>query len=681
MGKFAISCPGCGSYVTAYNGLRGLIHNQITCDNCHQTIDVKSNRMINVVCPSCKNSVMYDQGKKIPKCPVCNHEIAPSAGKKMVQIHCPTCHALYSMAEGTKEYTCSLCDSIIDVQKEVAIISANSGVTSLIEYDPGNRDWLVYKHPIKNFSNGSQLIVRPGQQALLIEAGQDSHLYEKGEYTLDTANFPNMEKGYQLSNGDTRATFQSSIYFFNLRLITEAGGRPLQWFVKKTPVPFVVSFERSSRSTEVMYNVGCSGTYDIHITNARKLFLNLNIVSAGLSADSLVENKYSYATSALSRSIKGKINAWGGEILAQTFRELKTDIFRLDENRSRIAGLIRNRINQYLEEFGLEVESFQIDSYATPEDDKDDPGYKDFMDMRTMASRAVVKQKEQIHEQDIEEQRRFTQRQKMQTDIESLEFERTEQKRELIRAEAEAEKIRMLAAAKADEIKMQAEAHAHGLKLTGGNYEKETQRIVGKAAMENSMLGSGGTGSGFGEIVGTATALGVMGKVMEMTREVMDPVKTPEKQEQKNEMNRENMAVWRCECGQKDILSNFCPNCGKPRRKMEEVWDCQVCGQKGNTTKFCSGCGNAKPEAWKCPDCGKEGNITKFCPDCGAERPEIWDCVNCGRKGNTTKFCPDCGKTKVKEHIKITWDCNCGQGKIMTKFCPACGQARPENEE
>lgn len=95
MGKFAISCPSCGSYVTAYNGLRGLIHNQITCENCNHTIDVKSNRMINVVCPNCKNSVMYDQGKKVPKSPVCNHEIAPAARKKMIQIHCPTCHAKY----------------------------------------------------------------------------------------------------------------------------------------------------------------------------------------------------------------------------------------------------------------------------------------------------------------------------------------------------------------------------------------------------------------------------------------------------------------------------------------------------------------------------------------------------------------------------------------------------------
>lgn len=73
MGTCTICCPNCGSYVKAYNGLRGMIQNHITCGNCNETIDVKSNRMISVICPSCKNSVLYAQGKKVPKCPVCNN--------------------------------------------------------------------------------------------------------------------------------------------------------------------------------------------------------------------------------------------------------------------------------------------------------------------------------------------------------------------------------------------------------------------------------------------------------------------------------------------------------------------------------------------------------------------------------------------------------------------------------
>ena len=90
MGKFAIICPKCSQYVTAYNGLRGLVQNKVTC-NCGNVIDVKAERMTSAICPSCGNSVVYDQGKSIPICPVCQKKIEPSAGSRVVHFKCPEC--------------------------------------------------------------------------------------------------------------------------------------------------------------------------------------------------------------------------------------------------------------------------------------------------------------------------------------------------------------------------------------------------------------------------------------------------------------------------------------------------------------------------------------------------------------------------------------------------------------
>ena len=39
MGKFAIMCPKCNQYVTAYNGLRGLVQNKVTCNQCKSRKD------------------------------------------------------------------------------------------------------------------------------------------------------------------------------------------------------------------------------------------------------------------------------------------------------------------------------------------------------------------------------------------------------------------------------------------------------------------------------------------------------------------------------------------------------------------------------------------------------------------------------------------------------------------
>lgn len=681
MGEFTICCPHCGSYVKAYNGLRGMIQNHITCGNCNETIDVKSSRMINVICPSCKNSVLYDQGKKIPKCPVCNSEIKPATGKKMITIHCPTCHTAYSMSEGASEFTCSLCDSVIDVQREIAAMAANSGTTSLVEYDPGDRDWLVYKHPIKNFANGSQLIVRAGQQALLVEAGEDSHLFEKGEYTLDTANFPYLEKVYKLSDGDTRGTFQSSMYFFNLRTITGGGGKKLEWYVKKTPVLFNMLFEGSSRSTEVYFNIGCGGTYDIHITEARKLFLNLNSVAAGLNVDTFSDTKYSDAVGSLSKSLKSKINAWGGEILADTLPQLSLGIFDLRRKSSQIAEQIREKVNQYLEEFGLEIQTFVIDSFATPEDDADDPGYKDWMSFRQMGSTAAAALKAQIHEQDVQEQLKRTEERRIETD----------RVRELGKAEIEAEIIRMKARAKAEEAMMLGNADAAVLKAKGGNYAMETQRSVGELAMQNGLPSGGGNGQGsvIGDMVNFGMAAGMAGTVVGMTEKVMEPVvsamngtdsgKAPIKSDPQIGMK----SSWNCPaCGKTGLTTKWCPDCGTPQ---PEKWKCPNCNEEGITTKFCPNCGTQKPEKWTCPNCGESGLTTKFCSNCGTPKPEKklveWICPNCGAEKLTTKCCPNCGTRKPEKKL-VEWTCpNCKTTGLTTKCCPDCGTLRPENRE
>ena len=110
MGKFAIMCPECNQYVTAYNGLRGLIHNKITC-NCGNVINVKTERMTSVQCAGCGNTVIYDQGKPAPSCPVCKQKILPTSSSRVVSFKCPECGVGLSATEGTGHYTCPVCDS------------------------------------------------------------------------------------------------------------------------------------------------------------------------------------------------------------------------------------------------------------------------------------------------------------------------------------------------------------------------------------------------------------------------------------------------------------------------------------------------------------------------------------------------------------------------------------------
>lgn len=81
------------------------------------------------------------------------------------------------------------------------------------------------------------------------------------------------------------------------------------------------------------------------------------------------------------------------------------------------------------------------------------------------------------------------------------------------------------------------------------------------------------------------------------------------------------------------------------------------------------------PNGWDCT-CGEQNILSNFCPQCGQKKPapaNAWICGNCGKTGILSLFCPDCG---TKKSI-FDWDCSCGTKNIQSNFCPTCGSKRP----
>jgi membrane protease subunit (stomatin/prohibitin family) len=95
--------------------------------------------------------------------------------------------------------------------------------------------------------------------------------------------------------------------------------------------------------------------------------------------------------------------------------------------------------------------------------------------------------------------------------------------------------------------------------------------------------------------------------------------------QQTNQVNPTIDDKWTCVCEIKDIIGNFCSECGqsKPAPPVVDKWICS-CGNISATGKFCSVCGNPRPEditRYKCDKCGWESpdstKIPKFCTNCG----------------------------------------------------------------
>ena len=616
MAKFVIECPNCGKYAEARTGF--FARKKIDCA-CGYTIDIHTDKLTSRECPHCGNMVVFDQSKgEKAKCPVCNEPINTMAEQsKATEISCAQCGVRLMVSKAAATYTCPVCDHVNDVAERLASEKIRKdGLASIIKYE-GDGDTLVWKHPIEDFNYGSQLIVHESQEAIFFRDGQALDLFGAGRYTLETQQLPMLEKIYKLLT-DTEGTFHSEVYYINLATVMG-----VKWGTDSK----VRMFDPASG---LHVEIGACGEFNICVTNSRKLLMKLVGTTKSLSQEQILGmgNGKGYFRAMIMTQVKS--------YLAQAIKACGINILEIDERLMELSNDLRDRLNGYLKDYGLEMPEFFVSRVMTPDDD---PNFKRMK--QQYAEQYLLVRQEQIKKSEAEaaQQRKAVEAQ-------------TAAQMKIIGAQGEAEALRIQKQAEADAYRMQAEAEAAEMRMKGYTYQQETARQVGLGA--TMAMATGGSASGIGEVAGLGMTLGAMGGVIGMTKDAMSGL--TEGGASLGQAAAATMTpdsnTWDCSCGQKGITSNFCPNCGnkKPEPKPADTWDCD-CGTKGITFNFCPNCGKKRPEKpaeWDCPSCGMKKITFNFCPNCGTKKPETpstWDC-SCGTKGITFNFCPNCGKKR-----------------------------------
>ncbi len=618
MAKFVIECPVCHRYAEARTGF--FARKKIDCA-CGHVIDVRTEKLTSRVCPNCGNHVVYDQSKGADaKCPVCHEPInTREIQEKTVEFSCRQCGVRLHTSKGASTHTCPVCDHVNDVAERLkAEEIKRDGLASIIKYE-GDSDTLVWKHPIEDFNLGSQLIVHESQEAILFRDGQALDVFGPGRYTLETQQMPILEKLYKLPT-DNQGTFHSEVYFVN-----QAHLMGIKW---GTDSKIGLFDPRSGLHVDL----GASGDFNIRVSNSRKFLLKVVGTTGGFKQGQLVggtPGEKGYFRSLIMTRVKS--------YLAGTIREKNISVLEIDERLMELSEELKAKINLYLEDYGLELTEFMVVRVVTPDDDPD------FVRMKKQfAQRYLGVQDEQI-KRDIAFAAGDRKRVEAQTEA--------EMKIIGARGDAEAERIRMQA--QADAYRMQAAAEAEEMRMKGYTYREETARQVGTEAMKNGIAGNGGGAVGIlGDVAGMGIAMGAMGSVMNMTKDALNPM-----MDAASQMGQAVGAAvddgWECpNCGEKNITSKCCPECGSKKPEPMQGWECPNCGEKNITSKFCPECGSKKPEppqGWDCPNCGEKNITSKFCPECGSKKPEApatWNCPECGNQGISAKFCPECGCKK-----------------------------------
>ncbi len=596
MSKFIIACPACHNYAQASTGFFASKHIRCSCGN---IINVKTDRMAAMDCPSCGNHVVYDQAEgRNAKCPVCKANlISDETYINLVHFRCPTCGCRLQADKAADTIACPMCDAECDVQQEIKKAEMrDAGIPSVISFE-GDNSTFVWKHPLTDFVTGSQLIVHESQEAVFFRNGEALDSFGPGRYTLETGILPKMEQLYRLPvQGQP---FHAEVYFVNLT--TQMG---IKWGTPSRVGLF-------DPATGLHVELGASGSFNLRVTDARKLLIRLVGTTGNLSRDDLFRSESAsvsaqaggvtvtasasldsgYFRTMVAAKVKGS--------LAKIIKANRFNVLELDEHVESISLALREAINPELKEYGLEMPEFYVANIVTPDDD---PNF-----------RRVKQQHADMYLRTREEEIR-------KAEAEAA-FERkaveaqTAARMKVIGAQGEAEAARISGQAQADVYRMQAEAEAQEMRMKGYTYQQETARQVGLEAMKNG--GAGGATGLAGDMMQLGVGLGTMGSVIGMAKEAITPVT----QAAAGIGGAIPTDTWDCACGAKGIASRFCPDCGAKRPQHQLGWTCPGCGRAGITSRFCPECGMKKPE------------------------PDTWDC-SCGRTGITSKFCPDCGKKK-----------------------------------
>ena len=355
MANYFIECPKCHKYAEASSGFYGFFGTKKINCACGYTINVKSDKIASKVCPHCGNMVVYDQSKgENAVCPVCHEKInTRESMAALVEFSCPSCSCKISADKNADTYICPLCETEIDVQKQIKKEEIKKdGLASVIKYEGGN-DVFVWKHPIEDFNLGSQLIVHESQEAILFRDGQALDLFGAGRHTLTTQNIPMLQDLYKLpvSQNDT---FHSEVYFVNL--VTQMG---IKW---GTDSKVRIEDAKTGHNCEI----GARGEFNIRVNNSRKLLLKLvgtahsfgqsEILGEGVEVDGI---SIQFVVGKFRSLVMSRVKTQ----LAKTVRNLNISVFRLDEYNIDISKEIQKEINNHLDEYGLYMPEFYIQSF------------------------------------------------------------------------------------------------------------------------------------------------------------------------------------------------------------------------------------------------------------------------------------------------------------------------------
>lgn len=436
--------------------------------------------------------------------------------------------------------------------------SSMGQIAEVIKYE-GDNSTFVWKHPSEDFNSLTQLIVHESQEAIFFMNGQALDLFGPGRYTLETQNIPKLGKFLNKTTGG-ETPFHCEVYFINktVQMAVKWGTDSKVRFIEPT---FGVPIE-----------IGASGEMNLMVSDSRKLLVKLVGTMNGIAWD---EQGQAFSKS-LSNSFRPLISTSVKTNLSNCIKSGNMNILEIDEHLQELSAVLRASILPGFEEYGLTIPEFYVTTVVLPEQD---PNFKRIRDLHTISlQQKMVEAETTIKTAQAEARAAITAAERqavLEKETTETEVAKRAAERDLIRAQAEAQAMKMSGFAEAEVMKAKGYTEKDVL-------QAEVQKAYAEGIGNMNISGSGGGVAG--DMIGLGVGMAAAGVVSGPMSEIFKGFGVAQSVE------AEVAKKMLCPNCNKEIPegAKFCLECGS---KMEMLADnemiCPICGKKTGKGKFC----------------------------------------------------------------------------------------------
>lgn len=369
---------------------------------------------------------------------------------------------------------------------------------------------LVTRSLIEDFYSKSVLVVDESQEAIFVKDGQALDLFPSGRYALDTNNLPLFKRFFAKLFNQDRTPFPCTVIFINKASVLGMG------FGTDSPIP--VNDPVYNRAVRVDVN----GQMGIRVVDSRKFVVKV------------AQQLQNFTAPEVKARVKAIIMGFLRSQISGAFKNNGASILDIDTQIPDLSDKTRELINQRLDEYGIELDTFFINAIV--------PNDGDFLALQEMKDK-----------------------------VSTMDFEGEAKQRQMMR---------------------EAQAEAYRQQQLGYTYQQAQTFDVLKTAAGNEATGGAIMNAG----VGLGMGVGMAGQFGGMVNNMAQQAQQPQNPQNPQMAQPQQAAGMNCpQCGTPiPPGSKFCPGCGAKVEDMKpKAAFCPNCGSKVEPgAKFCPNCGN-----------------------------------------------------------------------------------------